>query len=113
MEISPFREPELKGDLVDLRNFSIHPIHYEFSGKIREIFKTLCWIGRFAGKGGNFPFMKLSTAGTLWIWEIFNTPHPLQFFQEDKRDIQDFGLDVAFWWEKWKFPFCEPELRGD
>src|SRR3954452_18915911 len=32
-------------------------------------------------------------------------PHPQQFFKEDKGDIQDFVLDWAFSWEKWKFSF--------
>src|SRR4051812_31607017 len=46
------------------------------------------------------------------FWKIFPSPHLPQISQEDKGDIQDFGLDVVFCKEKWNFPLCEPRYRG-
>src|SRR4051794_13636698 len=50
-------EPEQRGDLVGLGNFPTHPIPYDFSSFIREIFKILAWELQLMGKKGNSTFL--------------------------------------------------------
>src|SRR4051794_18194869 len=49
---------------------------------------------------GIYLFVNLGTRGTPWVGKFFHPPHSLQIFKEDKRDFQDFVLDMLKCLEK-------------
>src|SRR4051812_37138693 len=78
--------------------------------------KKMAWVCRekiYQPTRSPLRFTYTGRGGTLWVWKFFHLAHPLKILKEDKGDIQDYVLDLGFWCEKWKFPLCEPEQRGD